>query len=310
MTAGAARLGIDLGGTKIEGVVLAADGSECARQRVPTPAGDYPATLAALSGLVAALEAEAGLQAPAIGIGTPGSLSRLTGRMKNSNSACLNGQPLREDLAARLGRPVRLANDADCFTLSEAVDGAAAGAGIVFGIILGTGVGGGIAFEQRILCGPNGISGEWGHNRLPQPALAVAAVQGLATARRCGCGRENCIESWLSGPALLRSYRQLGGAATSTPALAASALDGEPAAITALALHAEQLALALAEVINILDPDAIVVGGGLSHLTTLYAEVPRHWPGPVFSDRIDTRLLPARFGDASGVRGAAWLAAG
>ncbi len=303
----AALLGIDLGGTKIEGVILVG-GCERARQRVATPAGDYAATLAAIVQLVQGLEQAAGLVVPAVGIGTPGAVSRATGLMKNCNSVCLNGRPLQQDLEARLGKRVHLANDADCFTLSEAVDGAAAGAAIVFGVILGTGVGGGIAVNRQLLCGPNAITGEWGHNPLPQAAWALAQAQGLAS-RTCHCGRRDCIETWLAGPALACNYRELGGEAVDALRVSERAAAGDGLAQRALQLHAQQLALALAQVINILDPDVIVVGGGVSNIGSIYDAVPPYWQGPVFSDRIDTRLVRARYGDASGVRGAAWLAA-
>ena len=302
----ALSLGIDLGGTKIEGVILDEQGTECARHRIPTPAADYTATLNAIQQLVSHLESLAGAGVPAIGIGTPGAISRKTGKMKNCNSVCLNDQDLRGDLARLLGRPVHLANDADCFTLSESVDGAAAGAAVVFGVILGTGVGGGVAVHQRVLSGPNAITGEWGHNPLPRAAWDLADSQDLAS-RRCYCGRDDCIEAWLSGPGLAMTGRLLGSTVIHAADLAAAAQAGEDAACNALALYQQQLALALAGVINILDPDVIVLGGGVSNIASLYETVPSLWQGPVFSDAIETRMAPARFGDASGVRGAAWL---
>lgn len=301
------RLGIDLGGTKIEGIVLSAEGHELARQRVLTPAGDYEATLAAITGLVQSLEAEAGVSAPALGLGTPGTVSRRTGLMKNCNSVCLNHHPLQQDLENRLGRPAYLANDADCFTLSEAVDGAGSDGRIVFGVILGTGVGGGLAVDRRLLAGPNGIAGEWGHNPLPQAALELAVAAGLSPQRDCYCGRRNCIEPWLCGPGLQRTYREFSGEAVDAQTVAARAAAGDAPAQRSLQLHAQQLALALAQIINILDPDVIVVGGGLSQLTSLYDAVPQHWQAAVFSDSVETLLRPARYGAASGVRGAAWL---
>ena len=299
-------LGIDLGGTKIAGVVLDDRGEELASHRLPTPAGDYAATLAAIQSLVSELEAAAGVTVPAIGIGTPGALSRLTGKMKNCNSVCLNDQALPEDLAQRLGKRVHLANDADCFTLSEAVDGAGAGAPVVFGVILGTGVGGGIAVRQQLLVGPNAITGEWGHNPLPLPAWDMARSLGFPS-RRCYCGRADCIEAWLSGPSLVRTAQALGSTASTAVALAADCAAGDAPALRAMQLYQQQLAWALAGVINILDPDVIVLGGGVSNIGALYEAIPPLWQGPVFSDAIATRLLPARFGDASGVRGAAWL---
>ncbi|TNF35263.1 MAG: ROK family protein [Gammaproteobacteria bacterium] len=302
----AALLGIDLGGTKIEGLLLSPQGEALARQRVATPAGDYALTLSTIHRLVMELQAQAGVDVPAIGIGTPGALSRVTGRMKNCNSVCLNGEALPQDLQALLGKRVLLANDADCFTLSEAVDGAGAGASTVFGVILGTGVGGGVAVNGQLLSGPNAITGEWGHNPLSHASWSLLQSHGLES-RRCYCGRMDCIEAWLSGPALARTCRELGYAAADAAAVAAAAATGQGIAQQALALHHQLLAHALAVVINILDPDVIVLGGGVSNIDALYASVPELWHGPVFSDRIDTRLVKARYGDASGVRGAAWL---
>ena len=274
------RIGIDLGGTKIEGLALDADGRELARRRVPTPQGDYAGTVRAIAALVAAIEAEAGGRGT-VGVGIPGALSRVTGLVKNANSTCLIGQPLRQDLERALGREVRLANDANCFALSEATDGAARGARVVFGVILGTGVGGGIVVDGRVLEGPNAIAGEWGHNPLPLPAGDDLPL------RPCYCGRAGCIETYLCGPALERD----GGAAH------------EPA----MARYEARLARALAGVINLLDPDAIVLGGGVSNLDRLYDHVPRLWGAHVFSDHVATRLAKHAHGDSSGVRGAAWL---
>lgn len=303
---GVFSLGIDLGGTKIEGIILDHAGTECARHRVATPANDYAATLQAIHRLVDHLQSMAGMDVPAIGMGTPGALSRLTGTMKNCNSVCLNGHPLPDDLVRVLGKPVYLANDADCFTLSEAVDGAAADAAVVFGVILGTGVGGGIAVNQRLLAGPNAITGEWGHNPLSRSAWELACAHGLPS-RRCYCGRDDCIEAWLSGPGLALTGRLMGAPVADAAALGKAAQTGDDRARAALMLYQQQLALALAAVINILDPDVIVVGGGVSNIASLYETVPPLWSGPVFSDAIETRMVPARFGDASGVRGAAWL---
>jgi predicted NBD/HSP70 family sugar kinase len=295
------RIGIDLGGSKIEGIVLGADGEVLRRRRVPTPQGDYDATLAALVELIRQLERSAGGQPP-VGIGAPGAVSGLTGMMKNCNSTCLNGRPLREDLAALLGREVRIANDADCLALSEASDGAGQGAATVFAAILGTGVGGGIVVEGRLLRGANGIAGEWGHN--PLPGLG----DGFEDERRaCYCGRRNCIETYLSGPGLSATYRRLGGAALSAAAIADRAAAGDPLAELALERYQYQLAAALAVVINLLDPEVVVLGGGISNIASLYQRVPQLWLAHVFSDSVRTRLLPARFGDASGVRGAARL---
>ncbi|MGD2112957.1 MAG: ROK family protein [Gammaproteobacteria bacterium] len=294
------RIGIDLGGTKIEGLVLADDGSERLRRRVPTPRGDYTATLDAVAGLVGALEQAVGRRCT-VGIGGPGSVSRVTGLVKNSNSVCLNGRPLYADLEYRLQRPLRFANDADCFALSEAIDGAAAGAGIVFGVIVGTGTGGGIVVDGCLLSGPNGIAGEWGHNPLPWPQA------GESPGVPCYCGRAGCIETWLSGPGLARDYHEMTGAGVSAAGIAARAAAGEADARTALARYADRMARALAGVINLLDPDVIVLGGGMSNIGLLYQAVPQRWEAYVFSDRVDTRLVRARHGDSSGVRGAARL---
>ncbi|TAN52341.1 MAG: ROK family protein [Methylococcaceae bacterium] len=294
------RFGIDLGGSKIEIIALDSQGNECYRQRVATPAGDYPATLAAIAGLVQQAESVLGTRG-SVGIGTPGAVSRLTGRMKNCNSTCLNGQPLPHDLAQCLGREVRLANDADCFALSEASDGAAAGAATVFGVILGTGVGGGIVVQQRLLAGPNAIAGEWGHNPLPWPDLSE--LPGPA----CYCGRSGCIETYLSGPGLSRDYAALTGLTCSGPDIVARSAAGDDLCEQVMQRYENRLARALAHVINILDPEVIVLGGGLSNCARIYRHLPQLWGRYVFSDRVDTRLAAPRFGDSSGVRGAAWL---
>lgn len=294
------RIGIDLGGTKIEGVVLADDGSEVIRERVPTPAGDYRATLIAVQRLVLGLESRAG-SACSVGIGMPGSVSRATGRVKNSNSTCLNGQPLFRDLEELLARSLRFANDADCFALSEATDGAGAGAAVVFGVIIGTGTGGGIVVNGRLLNGPNGIAGEWGHNPLPWPA--TRELPGAA----CYCGLSGCIETWLSGPGMVRDHRECTGESLEASEIARRAQAGDSSAVDTLDRYTGRMARALAGVINVLDPDVIVLGGGVSNIASLYEEVPKRWDRYVFSDRVDTRLVPARHGDSSGVRGAAWL---
>jgi len=272
------RIGIDLGGTKSEIIILGDDGEELLRERVPTPRGDYAATLATIAALVKSAEAKvgAGRTAP-IGVGIPGAESRVTGLIKNANSTWLIGQPLRADLEQALQRPVRIANDANCFALSEATDGAAAGAKVVFGVILGTGVGGGIVVNGQVLVGPNAIAGEWGHNRLP----------GEDTERHCYCGRTNCIETFLSGPAL--------------------AADGGAEDEAAMQRYEARLARALSQVINIIDPDVIVLGGGVSNLDRLYDRVPLLWGEWVFSDHVATQLVKNKHGDSSGVRGAAWL---
>ena len=295
------RIGVDLGGSKIEVIALAEDGAEVFRRRVPTPAGDYEATLAAVAGLVAAAEGALG-PAQSVGIGTPGSPSLADGLMKNCNSTCLNGRPLQGDLERVLARPVRIANDANCFALSEAVDGAAAGRAIVFGVILGTGVGGGLIVGGRPLVGISGIGSEWGHNLLPGIGVEFENQH-----RRCFCGHENCIETYLSGPGFSQTYAALGGERLSAEAISGRASQGEPLALAALALYQKQLAYALSQVINIIDPDAVVLGGGMSNIEALYRSVPELWQSRVFSDTVNTPLLPAKYGDSSGVRGAAWL---
>lgn len=295
-----ARFGVDLGGTKIELLALDATGQAIWQRRQATPQGDYPGTLDVIRQLVARAESDLGVTG-SVGVGTPGAVSRANGRLKNSNSVCLNGQPLVEDLSALLGRPVRIANDADCFALSEASDGAAAGFPVVFGVILGTGVGGGIVVHGRLLQGPNAIAGEWGHNPLPWPQ--AAELPGPP----CYCGQQGCIETFLSGPGLSRDYAAETGLSLSGQDILARATAGEGQAEAVFQRYEERLARALAHVINLLDPDAIVLGGGLSNCRRLYANVPRLWGRQVFSDRVDTRLLPPHHGDSSGVRGAAWL---
>jgi fructokinase len=294
------RLGIDLGGTKIAAVVLGEGGSVAWDARVPTPRGDYDATIEAMAALVAEGERAAGA-ACTVGIGMPGAISPATGLVKNANSTWLNGRRLPEDLRRRLGRDVRLANDANCLAVSEAVDGAAAGARVVFGAILGTGVGGGIAIDGRVVTGRNAVAGEWGHNPLPWPADDERPGPG------CYCGLRGCIETFLSGPALSAEYEASTGLAAAATAVAAAAAAGDREAGAVMARWFGRLARALATVINLLDPDVIVVGGGLSRIGELYDEVPRRWSAWVFSDRVDTPLVAARHGDASGVRGAARL---
>ncbi len=294
------RIGVDLGGTKIEGVALDPAGKMRGRRRIPTPQDDYDGTIAAIAETVRGIESEIGAQA-SVGIGIPGTIVAATGLVKNANSTWLNHRPLGRDTEAALGRPVRFANDANCFALSEAVDGAAAGLGTVFGVILGTGVGGGIVVNGRILVGANAIAGEWGHNPLPAPQPDEQPGP------LCYCGRAGCIETFLSGPGLAADHRRHTGRDLTGPAIAAGAAAGDPACRATLDRHAERLARALAVVVNIIDPDAIVLGGGLSALGVLYDAVPRLWGRHIMSDTIATRLLPARHGDSSGVRGAAWL---
>ena len=289
------RIGIDLGGTKIEGIALDDSGTERARKRIPTPRDDYAGTVAAVRDLALSVAAEAGAPADfTVGVGIPGTVSPATGLIKNANSTWLIGRPLDRDLAEALDRPVRLANDANCFAVSEATDGAAAGKAVVFGVILGTGVGGGVVIDGRPLTGANAIAGEWGHNPLPWPRDEERPGPS------CYCGKRGCIETFLSGPGLERDH---GGG---LPA-AGIAAKGDADAEAALARYEERLARALATVINLLDPDAVVLGGGLSNLDRLYESVPRLWQDWVFSDRADTPLLKNRHGDSSGVRGAAWL---
>jgi len=294
------RIGIDLGGTKIEAAALDLYGSIRYRRRVATPAGDYPGTIEAIRGLVEALERELG-ERGTVGIGIPGALSPTTGLVKNANSTCLIGHPLDRDLTAALGRPVRLANDADCFALSEAVDGAAAGAATVFGAILGTGVGGGVVVRGRLLSGPNAIAGEWGHSPLPWPRDEERPGE------LCYCGKRGCIETFVSGPGLARGHVALAGEALSAIEIAERAESGDTQAEATMRRYEDRLARALATVINLLDPHVIVLGGGLGQISRLYTAVPTLWGGYVFSDTVTTRLVPPRYGDSSGVRGAAWL---
>ena len=294
------RIGIDLGGTKIEIAVLDATGAIVLRRRAPTPAGDYAATLDVIKALVSSAESGVGSRA-SVGIAMPGALSLATGLVKNSNSTCLNGRPFLQDVQAVLGREVRVQNDANCFTLSEAVDGAGQGASVVFGVILGTGVGGGIVVDGKVLAGANAIAGEWGHNPLP---LVGAEGEPLPA---CYCGRRGCVEAYLSGPAMAADHEQVAGERLDAATIARRAASGAATCAATLDRHARRLARALASVVNILDPDVIVLGGGLSNLSHLYDRVPRLWNPHVFSDEVRTRLVPPRHGDSSGVRGAAWL---
>lgn len=296
----ALRIGIDLGGTKIELVALDHSGRVLLRRRRPTPQGDYLATISAVGALVDAAEGELG-QRCSVGLGIPGAESVFGGPIKNANSTWLIGKALRNDLQARLRREVRLANDANCFALSEATDGAGRGAEVVFGVILGTGVGGGIVVHQRALTGANRIAGEWGHNPLP-----------LLTEERlppppCYCGRFGCIESWLSGPALGGDHLRHAGESLAAEEICARASTGDATCEQTLQRYERRLAKALALVVNILDPDVIVLGGGLSNVERLYQAVPQLWAAHIFSDVIETRLLRNVHGDSSGVLGAAWL---
>jgi fructokinase len=294
------RIGVDLGGTKIEAVALDETGAVRLRRRVPTPRGHYPATLAALTSLVEGLERELGGRAT-VGIGMPGALSPATGVVKNANRPWLNGRPLAGDLERMLQRPLRFANDANCFALSEATDGAGAGAGAVFGVIVGTGTGGGLVVHGRVWTGPNAVAGEWGHNPLPWPR------DGEWPGPPCYCGKTGCVETFLSGPALARDHREATGEALDAPAVVGRAAAGDAAAGATLARYEDRMARALAAVVNVLDPEVIVLGGGLSGVARLYERVPALWGAHVFSDVVATRLAPPRHGDASGARGAAWL---
>jgi len=301
------RIGVDLGGTKVEGILLNDDGTVEARERISTPRFDYVGTVDALVSLVERLDRIAG-GACVVGAGTPGAVDRFTGSMKNCNSTWLNGKPLLGDLVARLGDRVRIANDADCFALSESVDGAGAGARCVFGVILGTGVGGGIVVDGRMLQGPNGIAGEWGHT--PLPYLRVSgdrmhqALEDRLGDRHCYCKRANCVETFLCGPGLTATHRALWNESLDAASIAASSDERSTCTID---LYCLQLARALAQIINVLDPDVIVLGGGVSEIDALYRRVPDLWRDYVFSDKVATRLLRAAHGPASGVRGAAWL---
>lgn len=298
----AIRIGVDLGGTKIEGIALGDDGTVLGQKRLSTPQGDYPAILGTVTALIQELEARHGNgSAVAIGIGTPGSFSMVSGLLRNSNSQCLNGKPLQQDLQDCLQRPIHLANDANCFTLSEARDGAGAGAAVVFGVIIGTGTGGGLVVNGKLLAGRNSIAGEWGHNPLPWPT--AQELPGPA----CYCGKHGCIETFLSGPGFAADHRDSGGAPLDPREIMMAARAGDRICLASFERYAERLAKSLAHVINILDPDVIVLGGGMSNIQELYAAVPRRWGAYVFSDQVTTALRPAVFGDASGVRGAARL---
>jgi fructokinase len=292
-------VGIDLGGTKIEAVALSDMGAEIFRERVATPRHDYAATIAAVAGLAARAESKLGARS-GVGVAIPGSVSKNTGLIKNANSTWLNGMPLAADLRTALERPVLLANDANCFVLSEATDGAGAGFDVVFGVIAGTGTGGGIAVHGRILEGPHGLAGEWGHNPLP----AMDAKE-LAEAPACYCGKRGCIETWISGPGLAADFARHSPRALSAEEIAVSdSMDAR----AAMARFIDRFARALASVVNILDPDVIVLGGGLSNIQSLYRDLPPLVERYVFSAEGPTRILPNRHGDSSGVRGAAWLA--
>jgi fructokinase len=302
------RIGIDLGGTKIEILALSPDGEEMWRQRAPTPSGDYNGTIRTIVELVAAAEAGMGRRCT-VGIGIPGTVSPSTGLIKNSNSLCLIGHALDKDLSQALGREVRLANDADCFALSEATDGAGAEAEGLFGVILGTGVGGGLVYKKQLIQGANAVAGEWGHNPLPYPrtwTLADGRVLDERPGPACYCGRAGCIETFLAGPGFAHDHQEATGKTLAAPDIAAAAKSDDDAAAS-FDRYVDRLARALAGVINIFDPGVIVLGGGLSQIGALYDEVPKRWERWIFSDYVVTQLAPPRYGDASGVRGAAWL---
>jgi fructokinase len=293
------RIGIDLGGTKTEGIVLAPDGTITARQRIATPR-NYDATIDAIANLVASLERQANVTAT-VGIGIPGVINPATGLVKNANSTWLVGRPLAADLERALGRPVRAMNDANCFAISEAIDGAARDASTVFGVILGTGVGGGVVINGRVLIGANLIAGEWGHN--PLPWMTPGEYPGAP----CYCGKLGCIETWLSGPAFERGYAERAGASLAASEIVRAAQSESDLAKAVLREYEDRLTRALASLINVLDPEVIVLGGGMSNVPSLADAVTAALPKYVFSDSVRTRVVPNMHGDSSGVRGAAWL---
>ncbi len=297
---GPVRIGIDLGGTKTEIIALADDGKVLLRERAPTPANDYRAILETIGRLVSEAEYQIGTRC-SIGIATPGALSRATGKLRNSNTTCLNGKPLLQDLESLLDRKIRMTNDANCFALSEATNGAGAGARVVFGVIIGTGTGAGIIVNGKVLIGPNGIAGEWGHNPIPWPR------DDELPGPQCYCGKHGCIETFLSGPGLAHYHQDLHGKTLSPDIIVTRAIKGDPACMLTMDRYEDRLARALAHVINILDPHVIVLGGGMSNIKQLYQNIPKLWGQYVFSDRVDTKLVPPKHGDSSGVRGAAWL---
>ena len=294
------RIGVDLGGTKTEAIAMAEDGEELIRRRVPTGRDSYEDVVETVVDLVRSVESQLGTEAT-VGAGTPGAISPATGLIKNANLTVLNRQPLDRDLSAALDREVRIANDANCLALSEATDGAGAGRRTVFSVILGTGTGGGVTVNRTIVTGPNAIGGEWGHNPLPWP------TEDERIGPDCYCGRSGCIEKYLSGPGMAADHERATAMSMSPPEIVAAARSGEPGAEATLERYADRLARGLASIINVLDPDVIVLAGGLSKIPELYVEVPARWSQYVFSDQVDTPLVPAIHGDSSGVRGAAWL---
>jgi fructokinase len=294
------RLGIDLGGSKIEIIVLTDEGSQLLRRRISTPQNDYEAVLQAIVSLITSVEQELDKHGT-VGIGTPGAISRATGLLKNSNSVVLNGRPFKADIERRLNRSIRVNNDANCFALSEATDGAASGANVVFGVIVGTGTGAGIVVNGHVLKGTNAIAGEWGHNPLPWPRDDERPGPG------CYCGRRGCIETFLSGPGMVNDHYQVTRQRLTPEAVVDLAAQGDNRAEATLKRYEARMARSLAHIINILDPDVIVLGGGMSNLTRLYQNVPALWGQYVFSDEVNTRFVAPLYGDSSGVRGAAWL---
>ena len=294
------RIGIDLGGTKIEGIALDDGGKEIVRHRIDAPQGNYQATIDAIVTLIQLLEADT-QQTGTVGIGIPGAISPATQVVKNANSTWLIGKPLHTDLEQALARPVRIANDANCFTVSEATDGAARGVEVVFGVIIGTGTGGGVYVSGKEITGINAIAGEWGHNPLPWP------TPDEYPGRECYCGKRGCIETWLSGPGFTNDHQRHGGKGNSAKEIVALAGEGDELAEITLQHYEDRMARALATVIDILDPEIIVLGGGMSNVTRLYSNVPKLWEQYVFSDHVATKLVPPAHGDSSGVRGAAWL---
>lgn len=296
------RIGIDLGGTKISAIALSESGEELCRQRISTPTKEgVQAIVQAITQLVADVKQQCGRASASVGVGTPGAISAHTGLLKNSNTTCLNGQPLQQLLETALQQPIRIGNDANCFALSEAVDGAGANADTLFGVIVGTGTGGGLVLGKQALLGRNAIAGEWGHNPLPW----ASSKELLST--QCYCGKQGCIETFLSGPGLAESYWRTAGVCSTAPKIVELAALGDELAEQVLQDYEDCMARALASVINIFDPEAIVLGGGLSKLERLYENIPKRWGEYVFSDHVATPLLPAMHGDDSGVRGAAWL---
>lgn len=296
------QIGLDIGGTKIEALLLTAEGEVAERLRCPSAKNDYPGTIQAIQSLVSQLDAVADTRC-SIGAGMPGAFSRETGLVKNANSTWLIGKPFQADLAEALGRPVAITNDANCFALSEATDGAAAGARVVFGVILGTGVGGGLVIDGRVIDGPNAIAGEWGHNPLPWP------TDDERPGNPCYCGKNGCIETFLSGPGLSTHVEGFSGERLDAAEIVRRAADGDPVCESQMRLYEDRLARGLSQVINIVDPDVIVLGGGLSNIDRLYPNTAALLPRYVFSDSVRTRLVRPKFGDSSGVRGAAWLGA-